>query len=219
MPQLLLLGVPNSLAQNVVAALPTRASITTAPVALETSFNQSVWSAFPSNGQTSAPFVRCPSANTTVICKAIGSSSGGAAAVTIPEPLVLSSAVAGEPAVVLIDEAQPIDQRRWRIQALPGGYLCFDSENDAGALSHRGLYIAHATGNLTCSQAINGYVVQISNRLEMSEVPFSTIGLAPGALANISDSTVNTIGATIAGGGSFKVLGRCNGTVWKVIGV
>jgi hypothetical protein len=39
-----------------------------------------------------------------------------------------------------------------------------------------------------------------------------------GTLANISDSTIATIGGTIAGGGTNHVLGRYNGTAWKVIG-
>jgi hypothetical protein len=43
-------------------------------------------------------------------------------------------------------------------------------------------------------------------------------GIPLGTLANISDSTIATIGGTIAGGGTNHVLGRYNGTVWKVIG-
>jgi hypothetical protein len=39
-----------------------------------------------------------------------------------------------------------------------------------------------------------------------------------GTLMTISDSTTNTPGAVIAGGGSFNVLARWNGTNWIVIG-
>lgn len=40
-----------------------------------------------------------------------------------------------------------------------------------------------------------------------------------GTLAYITDSTVNTWGATIAGGGANKVLGWWNGTHWTVCGI
>ena len=39
-----------------------------------------------------------------------------------------------------------------------------------------------------------------------------------GSVACISDSTVNTWGSIIAGGGTFTVLAFYNGTSWKVIG-
>jgi hypothetical protein len=39
-----------------------------------------------------------------------------------------------------------------------------------------------------------------------------------GNLMNFSDSTVNTPGGTVVGGGTFSVLARWNGTNWIVIG-
>ena len=39
-----------------------------------------------------------------------------------------------------------------------------------------------------------------------------------GTLANISDSTTDTPGDVVTGGGGKHVLARFNGTVWKVIG-
>jgi hypothetical protein len=38
-----------------------------------------------------------------------------------------------------------------------------------------------------------------------------------GELMNVMDATVNTVGAVIAGGGTFNVLARWNGTNWKVV--
>jgi hypothetical protein len=45
------------------------------------------------------------------------------------------------------------------------------------------------------------------------------VGEFIGELANFSNSTVNTIGSNIVGGGTNHVLGRWDGTNWKVIGV
>jgi hypothetical protein len=39
-----------------------------------------------------------------------------------------------------------------------------------------------------------------------------------GQLATITNSTVNTWGATVAGGGAFSVLAWYNGANWTVIG-
>jgi hypothetical protein len=39
-----------------------------------------------------------------------------------------------------------------------------------------------------------------------------------GTIAVVTDSTTNTWGATITGGGSDLVLAFCNGTAWTVIG-
>lgn len=40
-----------------------------------------------------------------------------------------------------------------------------------------------------------------------------------GQIRCVTDSTVNTFGATVAGGGANTVLCWCNGTHWTVIGV
>jgi hypothetical protein len=58
-----------------------------------------------------------------------------------------------------------------------------------------------------------------SRAISLAELPFANLPAGPpvGTLANISDSTIATIGGTIAGGGTNHVLGRYNGTVWKVV--
>lgn len=39
-----------------------------------------------------------------------------------------------------------------------------------------------------------------------------------GEIANVSDSTVSTVGQTVAGGSTNHVLAKFDGSVWKVIG-
>lgn len=52
------------------------------------------------------------------------------------------------------------------------------------------------------------------------EVTFAKVPAHPliGQLVNISDSNTNTWGATVAGGGTDRVLARWNGTNWTVVG-
>jgi hypothetical protein len=59
----------------------------------------------------------------------------------------------------------------------------------------------------------------LSRALTLGECPFASLGAGYpiGTLANVSDSTIATIGGTIAGGGTNHVLGRYNGTVWRVV--
>jgi hypothetical protein len=60
------------------------------------------------------------------------------------------------------------------------------------------------------------------NNLKITPAVFSSLP-APasnqGAVAVVSDSTQNTSGQPITGGGSFLVFAYCNGTNWVVIGV
>lgn len=54
-----------------------------------------------------------------------------------------------------------------------------------------------------------------SPEVTVSALPGSPVA---GDVANVSNSTTNTWGATVAGGGSFHVAVRWNGTVWTVTG-
>ncbi len=62
--------------------------------------------------------------------------------------------------------------------------------------------------------------IDASTGYNIDPVPFAglpaTFGV--GTIACITDSTVNTMGAVVAGGGSFTVLAWYNGTNWTVIG-
>lgn len=51
-----------------------------------------------------------------------------------------------------------------------------------------------------------------------SSLPLPSSSLQ-GLLVVVSDSTVNTFGSTILGGGTYTVLAWCNGTNWTVIGI
>jgi hypothetical protein len=57
--------------------------------------------------------------------------------------------------------------------------------------------------------------------LGSNEITFANRPTSPsiGVVCNFSDSTVNTFGATIAGGGTSHVSGRWNGTNWTVTGI
>jgi hypothetical protein len=53
----------------------------------------------------------------------------------------------------------------------------------------------------------------------LTPITFASLpGNVGGMIACIKDSTVNSWGSVIAGGGSFTVLAFCNGSHWTVIG-
>jgi hypothetical protein len=72
------------------------------------------------------------------------------------------------------------------------------------------------------AQAVFALAHQIENSTGYALTPVAFNNLPAGAagmIASISDSTVNSWGATIAiGGGPFTVLAWYNGSAWKVIG-
>jgi hypothetical protein len=142
-------------------------------------------------------------------------SAGAGTTPVFSDDVVLSST---SPSVVLIDSAQPADQRRWRLQTVPGGYLVIDIENDAGAQVQRPLYITRNGGGLVLETSLQAHTLRATNHVDLVEIAFAAVvNQQVGSLANFSDSTVNTVGSTIVGGGSNHVLGRYNGTVWKVV--
>lgn len=85
------IGPATPILQNVVYALPAKASVLTTSVACEVSLDGSVWTAFTSGGITGAKFVRCTTGNATVVCSNM--SSGGGASVTIPANLAVANSV------------------------------------------------------------------------------------------------------------------------------
>jgi hypothetical protein len=62
--------------------------------------------------------------------------------------------------------------------------------------------------------------IDASTGYNIDPVPFAALPLAAakGTIACIIDSTVNTPGAVVAGGGAFSVLAWHNGADWTVIG-
>lgn len=76
---------------------------------------------------------------------------------------------------------------------------------------HSQLMIAQAIGAL--AQHIDGSTGFALTPVVFADLPTGRKGL----IACVDDSTVNTPGAIIAGGGSYTVLAWHNGTDWKVI--
>jgi len=62
--------------------------------------------------------------------------------------------------------------------------------------------------------------IEASTGYNIDPVAFAKLPATPikGMIACITDSTVNTMGGIVAGGGSFSVLAWFNGTAWTVIG-
>lgn len=77
--------------------------------------------------------------------------------------------------------------------------------NDDGTLTRSGM------------QYILGLTTLNITPYKFSQLPAANV--ASGQTRTITDSTVNTWGATIAGGGSYRVLGYSNGTNWTVAAV
>jgi len=65
----------------------------------------------------------------------------------------------------------------------------------------------------------SGRAITTSGGFSMTEQTFASLPASPavGTMANVSDSTVATVGGTVAGGGSNHVLARWNGSIWKVV--
>ena len=63
-------------------------------------------------------------------------------------------------------------------------------------------------------------LLQTGIGFQLKTVTFAQLPASPqtGMLCCITDSTVNTWGGVVAGGGTNKVLAWYNGTSWKVIG-
>lgn len=67
-------GVPTTITQNVVYAMPARACVVTSSVALEISMDGSTFVAMAVSATNAAPivaapFVRCTTANAVVVCR------------------------------------------------------------------------------------------------------------------------------------------------------
>lgn len=78
----------------------------------------------------------------------------------------------------------------------------------------------YLTGQLAqISQTLTALNASINtNQTTFAALPAPSV-LLTGNVRCVTDSTVNTWGATVAGGGTNTVLCWCNGTHWTVIGV
>jgi hypothetical protein len=72
------------------------------------------------------------------------------------------------------------------------------------------------------AQSIGALAEHINGAIgfQHTSVTFANLPPSPqtGMVACVSDSTVNTWGSTIVGGGTMKVLAFYNGTTWTVAG-
>lgn len=69
------LGIPTTIPQNIVHALPNRSCMILSSVALEVSQDGTTWVAAPTSTtgmQTAGVFVRCPTASAIVTAKPLG---------------------------------------------------------------------------------------------------------------------------------------------------
>ena len=76
---------------------------------------------------------------------------------------------------------------------------------------------------LLLAQAIDSLADHLANStgFQLTAVAFADLPTTPvvGMIACINNSTVNTWGSVIAGGGAFTVAAFFNGTNWTVMGV
>lgn len=187
--ELLATGMPWTLVQNRVYALPAKLCQVSVSGACDTSLNGTTWIPFSTGGTTADKYIRSTVVGTIAICKP--AETGGFGGTTIPTADIGKVFVSDG-----VDRPARFDS-----------YLLI-SQIEAESV---------ASVSIDATDSISAPTLSANNSLSLGAVPFGTVlGASPGALANFNNSTVNTIGATIAGGGSFNVLGRFNGTIWKV---
>ena len=69
MTQLVPVGPPTVLTQNVVYALPAQLCLVTSSAACETSLDGTTWAALTSGSMSGAVFIRSAAVNTIITCK------------------------------------------------------------------------------------------------------------------------------------------------------
>ncbi len=69
MTQLVPVGPPTVLTQNVVYALPAQLCLVTSSAACETSLDGTTWTALTSGSMSGAVFIRSAAVNTIITCK------------------------------------------------------------------------------------------------------------------------------------------------------
>ncbi len=151
---------------------------------------------------------------------------GGAALPTAPLGQVLTSQGDGTPPIFqsVVALISQLANQGWQLYVEPGGDFVIRHVDATGAFAPQRVGIDPYNGGFYTVfggfGALNGgvqvkWITPDAHSLadHMSSGSRNTIG----NLATISDSTTNTPGAVIAGGGTFNVLARWNGTNWMVI--
>jgi hypothetical protein len=151
---------------------------------------------------------------------------GGAALPTAPLGQVLVSRGDGIPPVfsetVLLRDIVG-GNGGWRLGTLPSGNLDIRRISAAGLPENPHLEIDPYSGGFSTIyggfNALNGNIsVKWITPNQHTLAELMAVAATVGNLGTISDSTTNTPGAVISGGGTFNVLARWNGTNWIVIG-
>lgn len=99
------------------------------------------------------------------------------------------------------------------------GLLCFAAEdwNDA---THHGTYCSIYNTLSATNTTTEGFRFNNDNSLLIKPQAFSILtacgGTNEGAMASVTDSTTNTWGAVVTGGGANHIQAYCNGTNWTV---
>ena len=103
----------------------------------------------------------------------------------------------------------------------------FPGPSETMSFIYYAMFVSAYSGTVTAGQGITYDVstdtlhadnFSVSATLTMGFTPFSGLPASPtvGQIQAITDSTVNTWGSIIAGGGSYPVIGYYNGTNWTV---
>jgi hypothetical protein len=132
------------------------------------------------------------------------------------------------PDVLLVNTASAlVNQRAWRLHVATSGDLLLQQCDDAGNLRNPRVGIDPYNGGFYTifggMAALNGAIAAswfspAAHTFAECMAPAFAGRNVTGNLVTISDSTTQTPGAVIAGGGPFNVLARWNGTNWMVIG-
>jgi hypothetical protein len=180
-------GVPTTLKANVVYALPSELTFVTAAAAVSTSLDGVAWTAL-ANATTGA-------VTGSVFIKAAADTlvvtREATNMIQVPGSVSLPTAPVGQVLISQGDGVAPIFSASAVVNFFDARFALASSEGGVN------IGIIFFSRNFTLAQLGNGTYV--------------------GDLTNINDSTVNTVGAVITGGGTFKVLARWNGTNWKVV--
>jgi hypothetical protein len=156
---------------------------------------------------------------------------GGGAGIAAGSDAVLNSLTIGSPAnAAQTGDIRLADQGRikWRATNGVSDAIGMEASFDGCVIAPVGFgYVSIGTNfvqpgqdnSATLGQATARWQKVFCTYIAPIETTFAALPANPtvGALANISDSTVNTAGSTVVGGGTNHVLARYNGTIWKVV--
>jgi hypothetical protein len=220
---LLQVGIAYTLVPNQVYALPSKAVLLSTPGIIEQSWDGTNFSSVSlTNGTVALASLFIRSILGTIVSlkeysatvNLPGSGSGGGSAQPYTGNVLISDP---NPGLVILDSDGSSGTNRWRIRIDDSNFI-IDSESAAGVSYGRPLSISVYNGGIQSYGPIVAQSSMSCSTMGITEMPFSSLpgSVGIGTIANISDSTVNAIGGTIAGGGAFHVMGRWNGTAWKV---